>query len=904
MARIRVPLTWGQGLDRSTGLLAEDSASFLDLRNLLVRESKLIARHGLVAVEATMPGCTDCVGGFPYRTIKGSILVGYNRNTRLLSIWRIDGQGGSAVRIGDWETLPSGAPLPIIAGAESFNKFFLAHDEPLYNYRARTVYYDQALSPGSQIVDLTSDLDGDATAEQIRFRGVYAWLSYLAGWGYGTAVDENRPETVRLSDPGAPLVFSQESYFLAGVLGEPVTGLLVNGRRLRVQKMGSANQILGTGTADFGIEDLEALYGQLNSRLGVQVGDQGLFWGEQGPRIAAGGPSTDIGVPLELDGPEPGDLTPAGPAAYGWSVYLATERVVLFGFPALSPAGDITRCYALSLRTPGVIKWSYFEIAQAIYCAWLVTEGAETSGSVPTGYADTVVGADGGLVGTGREADFTWDAHALIGGEVAEIFVKPDGGAWELKGTGLAADEAVTLPGFKALLHYIFAIRFTKDGLAASGYESADPDDWTADTAPDAKGDFTTSCTPPAALTVAWSRTSSTAHKVTANFTLAELDLGIRLYQSDDGTSGWAEVEEAALPYDTRTLDHVVADALLATTKYFRVTAFRGALESTPSLAVSRYIGPTTAPVKLALVQKGTIAEIEIWMQAVGSGSTKLNVETSDDGSTGWASVFSSGTYARKQALTGHEITLADTVHVRARFLTTAFGVDDAGPWVAFGSIFVDNSAAPSVPANEDGVWAEAPSAVQMTFDDPGAGLGTFAEFQDGATTVAVSPVVDSPTAVINLTTVRDLGGSYSPLNYADVAPVQTITLYTVNRAGGRFKVSVGVDVVVTMTMAGPTNVVPGTAGAGLLQVEWDNGTYGTDTYVAWWPVSALSGFGSLLGPPVTMSGVDDTIIGPAGGYPALPADGQDIKVRVLHHVGGGSPRFSDYVDEDWTVGT
>lgn len=907
MGRTRVPLTWGQGLDRSSGILAEDSSTFLDLRNLLPRESKLIARGGLVGVGTLLPGSTDVVGGFPFRQIKGAILVGYNRDTRVLSVWRTDGMGGTPISIGDWATLPAGAPLPLVSGAESFNKFFLAHDEPLYNYRAKTVYYDPTLSPGAQIVELTADLDGDTVAESIRFRGVKAWLSYLCGYGYGVGSDENRPETMRVSNPGAPTTFDKDSYFLAGSLGEAITGLGRNGGRLRVNKKGEAHMIRGTGPKDFGIDFLEDLYGQLNGRLAVEVGDQLVFWSELGPRIATGGASVDIGIPLELDGPEPTDLTAIGPRDYGWSVYWPEVRGVIFGFPVLDPAGDKTRCYFVSMREAGLIKWSYFEIQRAVYAAWLVTEGAATAGEIPTGFADDVAGADAGVSGTGRSVNYTWDANALIGGEVAQIFAKPAGGAWALLGSGPAATEALNLAGHKALMPYDFAIRFIKDGVATTGYESSDPDDWTADTAADSKGDFVTTCSTPGTPVMGWSRTSAIAQKVSAVFTLAELDLGIRLYQSDTGVGGWVEVEEEALPFDTRTVDHDMADADLTTTKYFRVTAFRGALESTPSLAASRYIGPTAAPVKLALVQKGTIAEIEIWMREVGGGSTKLNVETSDDGATLWASVFSSATYTRKQALTGHEIALADTVYVRARFLTTAFGIDDAGPWVAFGSIFVDNSAVPAVPSGESGVWAEAENAANLAFADPGAGLGTFCEYTNMLALPAVSAVVPTPGVAINLSDIRDNGYiGYVPIFYSGFAtiPVEDVDLYTVNTAGGRFKISAAVTVSVTMTMEGPTNIAASTIAAGLLGVSWDNGPYGSFTFVLWWDVADLSGVGNFLGPAVPISGPDDLQINTAPGYPAVPADGTDIKIRVLHFINAPHTRYSTYVDFDWTMGT
>lgn len=910
MPRQRKPLVWGQGLDRSTGNLAADSATFLDLRNLLVRDQKLLAREGIVKVGDPFPTASDIVGGFPFRTNSGSVVVTYNRSTRNLHVWTIDGLGTSAVDIGAWATLPPDSPLPMVVAAEVYGKLILAHAEPLFNFRAKTIYFDPALTPGSQLVDLKSDFDGDGSAETIYFRGVAPYLSYLFGYGFGTGSDQNRPETIHVSLAGDPTTFDKQQYFQAGVRSEAVTGLIASGGQLRVQKKGTALSIEGTGPADFGIVELETLFGQVNDRIGLTLGGETIFWSEYGPRMVSGLSGTlvnrisvDIGLPLELDGPEPLTLTPAGQQEHGWLVYDPNQRIAIFGFPALETPVGKTRCYVVSRRNPSVITWTYFELQQTIYCAWLVVQGAASVGTTPTGYASDVLAVDSGQSDDGRTVTVGWTSHALIGGEVAQVFAKPDGGSWYIAGSGPAFDGDLDITGIQALQHHSLAVRFILGGVATAGYTSTDPDLWTASTEAGSKGDVVTTSEKPTDLSAVWSRTAMAAHQVDASFTLVEQDVGFRLQESLDGMSGWTDLDVESSPYNSRSVTVFPPDMLLGSLIYVRLRAENGPNSSPWSDVLPIFVGPNVSPELMAVVQNGDDAHFETWMREVGGGATKLEVQTSADGVTGWAAQFLSAIYTRKQSVLS-PIALGSLTYVRARLLLTAFGVDDPGAWVSGGSIKLTNTAVPAAPAGTFGIFV-GDNSISVGFGDPGAGLGTFLEYTKAADLLPVlSAVVPHPGVSHALTDIYDTGLTYDPRVYGSPPIPASFDLYTVDATSGQFKISAATNVSCYMNWDAPTSASVDTASPGQIDVNYIDAATTIQTGIFWFNDPPTS-FGFNLCSMVASAaiGTSQTVTGPPGGLPALPADGSPIIVRIAHYNAGDS-RWGLPAEVSWVMGT
>lgn len=892
-------LVWGQALDRATGALRVDGATFADLRNVVPRESKLLSRGGL----ADPPNgdlfvdVTDIVGIFPFRTIKGGTIVGYNRSSRLLTVWRVDGLGGTPAYVGDWTTLPSGAPLPIITGAESYGKMFLAHAEPLYNYRAHTIWFDPALTVGSQLVDYVATLDGGGEA-QVRWRGVYSYLSYLVGWGYGSATDPNRPDILRVSIAGEPTNLNKQHYFLAGVRDEPITAVGQAGDVLVVFKKGERYRLVGTSFIDFGLLPGERIYGCITDRLSITIGDANFYWSEQGPRVTEGGASEDLAIPLELDGPEPVTLPAVGDLDYGFVVYDPAERVAVWCFPALDPAASKTRCFAMSLRQRGVVAWSYFEMEQLVYSAGLVIEGSQIVGETPTGYAEDLSASDTGQSGTGRTVAVSWDNAALTGGETVEIFGRPDGGSWALLHSVAAAggSQSANLTGLLALTDWEIAIRMTKGGLATPGYTSTDPDLWDADTAPDSKTTVTTSVGTPSALSGSWARIGAATHRARVSFTLPELGVGIEMQESDDGVGGWVTVESAPAPYDLRYVDHATENGELGTERFFRLRAVKGTEEGAWSAAVPVWIGPQIVPDVMTVVQTGPTSVFQLWLRWPLAGD-KLEVQTSPDGSTGWVTQFLSGTYTEKQNVSS-PITLGQPTYLRARYLTTTFGVDDGGPWTSVEVITLTNAAVPSAPTGEDGYWY-GPNSVEVEHDAAGGGLGTLYEYPDPT---GQDDILEDPddTSTGTSLTVLDPLVTYVPFVPSASPPGITVNIYHIDTSSGQRKISAASPVGIVLSGEGPSNLVvtQPTAGVPEIEVAWDNGAYGVETWVAVWDDASPPPFAPALGPAVPKTGGDDAQSGPQPGYPSLPSIGSTVKVRVFHYQPGGFGRYSLSVED------
>ena len=308
-SRIKVP--FGGGIDRASGLVAVQPGDFLDLRNLQLYEGKSQARQG-VEVRSTIT--VDNNGSTPvddvsflsaFRAVRLGLVVGYWNVTRQVQVFvtaatglnpqLVDTTGANST----WGTLALDAGRPRVFGVEAQKFFFLAHDQPLFSRRLLTRYYNPAAGAGSRLVTLTANLDNSGSSP-ISFRGVMTHLAYLVGWGYGSATDADRPEIVRMSKPGEPLVFVPEHYFIIGTRGEPVLNCKTVGNNLLVFKETEIHAITGYDRATFGIQPVDANYGLAGSHLAVVVEGICYFWSLHGPRATDGGPSKDLGYPLDV----------------------------------------------------------------------------------------------------------------------------------------------------------------------------------------------------------------------------------------------------------------------------------------------------------------------------------------------------------------------------------------------------------------------------------------------------------------------------------------------------------------------------------------------------------------------------------------------------------------------------
>ncbi len=417
----------------------------------------------------------------PLRSENAAVGVGQitvNPDPLLINeIWvnRLSIGGLNATDLGLYGQLAGGFTFnpPVIILADSDNKVFIAHDEPNVAARLVTKYYDPTAFP--QLVDLQADLDGDGLAD-VFFRGVVRHLSYIFGWGYGSALEPDRIDVVRVSDGGNPTIFKDFGFFESGQRGEPVMVCRSAGKSLMVFKETETYQIFGYSPDTFGIRPADTLFGCVGSRLAVSVAGSVFFWSVQGPRITAGAESQDIAVPLDLDGPDPATLVAESNPEDAFAEYDPATRVINFVWGK--------RVYALSIRNPSRPRWSYYELQETAQCGaqFFDTQSTAGGGGQP---------ADGPVFGSLTTLDsesiqVDWDNVGATGGEQVEIHVSSDAKVTYLQlgeatYNGLAMQTAV-ITGLQPNTLYDFSLRYRRAGLYNPGASpgGSDPSTWPA----------------------------------------------------------------------------------------------------------------------------------------------------------------------------------------------------------------------------------------------------------------------------------------------------------------------------------------------------------------------------------------------------------------------------------------
>ncbi len=379
----------GEGLERSKGVMVIQATTFEDLRNVFLYDGKAQVRAGLAnrsVLQDDTPADLDVtVMLAPFRSESASIGIGFDDASKEVWLNRLDIDGTNPAVIGSLGTLDAGITFdpPIIVGADSDNKFFIAHDEPNPTSRLVTQVYDPSGFP--QISNLQADLDGINGQQDVFFRGVVRHLSYIFGWGYGSFSDPVRGDVVRVSNSGDSKIFEDFAFFEAWQQGETVMVCRSAGQTLMVYKETETYEIFGYSPDTFGIRLADSLFGCVGSRLAVSVAGSVFFWSTQGPRVTSGGPSVDIAVPLDIDGPDPATLVAESDPQDAFADYDPRTRVIQFVWGQ--------RVYALSIRDPNRPRWSYYELGEKAQCSGLffLTQSTAGGGGPPIGHVDELI---------------------------------------------------------------------------------------------------------------------------------------------------------------------------------------------------------------------------------------------------------------------------------------------------------------------------------------------------------------------------------------------------------------------------------------------------------------------------------------------------------------------------------
>ena len=533
MTRPRQQLVFGGGLDRGTGVMVVDEASFNDLRNVYLFDGKAELRKGLYET-LTFFSDEEVFHVAPIRSQALGAIFTWKASTGDIKLYRASGDGTSTIYVGVvWTLDPTAVVFPRISTADSYGKLYIAHDEPIYANRAASRVYDPSTDTLSNYQqDLYST---DVGLVDTFFRGFARHLNYLVGWGYGNENDGNRPEIVRISLPGEPDTMLPQHYVMVGQRYEPVIGCWSVGTVLVMRKETDSYRLIGESRANFGVDGpIDEQYGVVSSQLGITVQGVNYFWSLAGPRAARGGnASDDLAQLLDLAGPVPDPLAEATAQEYGFCVYDPEQREVLFVFGAWA--------YVLHLRNPQALRWSYRQYRVALAGGGLLYSGvtgvAGSGAGAPTSWP-TLTGLTPGP--TTVQVDWTNDG-VLLGGEVAELWAKDltNGGPWTLNKNNVAVagpTGTATADGLTPSTNYALAVRFKLVGVYTSGYTSSDPYNWPAPSRGEALTDAP-ALTVPAAVTAA-GFCAGTVPRIGVNFTITS-GSGTEIETSTDGGTTW-----------------------------------------------------------------------------------------------------------------------------------------------------------------------------------------------------------------------------------------------------------------------------------------------------------------------------------------------------------------------------
>lgn len=186
---------------------------------------------------------------------------------------------------------------PDVDVAEGLGVAYIANKEAAdatnLNWPTRTI----TLVAGTwTAADLTSDLDGDSSAEALYFAGVVSYQQHLWGYGFGagtTAANGFRPELARFSqaifDSTGGLFQTSDSLTLGDKvrsLRERIIAHGLSGNALFLLSPGSCVRITGYGRDTWQRDILDKSYGIVGHKAGVTAGEAFYWWSNRGPMRA------------------------------------------------------------------------------------------------------------------------------------------------------------------------------------------------------------------------------------------------------------------------------------------------------------------------------------------------------------------------------------------------------------------------------------------------------------------------------------------------------------------------------------------------------------------------------------------------------------------------------------------
>ena len=657
MPRQAMTTAIGRGLDRATGLVAVSGASPVDVRNVYARDFKMAVRPGMGLTG--YPGLswgTDILATVGVKATLDILLVVYDRPSLEIRIYRVDPVHLTLQTLagnGSWGFALGGATsFPVVSYDEGDGNVYFAHDEADITTRLPNIYYTPNFvapaTPGI-LTPLVQDLNGDGVAAPTFFRGFYAYLEYMGGWGYGseTPGDLDRGDIFRLSKPAQSTVWAPGDYVICGVRRDPILAAIACRMTssigtvtavLALLKSDSAFRLVGTSPDDFGIEDLDRLFGAISSRVVCSIGDKAYTWASDGPREVTPAGTFPIGAALELVSPLPSDFPTLGPQRLAFATYDQNAALLTWCFPDIVSGAVPVPCFDLSLWNPQDPRWTFAEIQQPVTCAGRQLFRDTGAPAVPpTGYASALAFNDNGISSdvTMRTVRCAWTNNGAAGDELVQLFAKPSGGSWALQTSFSVAigDQVASWATALPLTLYSVALRYVRGVVPAVGYEDSNPDNWTSVNAAGSKSTVTTTSDP-----VAWvsGLFQTPPNQVLLTWLSAQVGVPYLLEYSNDGGGTWQTLAAAVVG---STFTYPVPGAELNLTLKFRLTAEQGAVIG-PTAGILSVL--TTLVVGAPVLSSGTFdattAQVTLTWVA-GTNALQHLLEKSDNAGATWSTI-------------------------------------------------------------------------------------------------------------------------------------------------------------------------------------------------------------------------------------------------------------------------
>lgn len=404
--RAEMPLVLGRGLDRETGIAGVQPQYPDDARNVYAKSGKMALAPGMQATGfPALPWGTHVLDIATVKATLEVLYVVFDSDSLEIRVFRLNQETGVLSPLttpadGLWGTLNIDADFPVVQHAEADGLMFFAHAEDDIAFRLNTVYYEP--DPSSVVLvgtlnDLLADLDGDDVEALVYFSGVYAYLEYMWGWGYGSEEvgNEDRGDVIRFAKPGQPLVWLPGNYLLAGVRKDPIIDVISTDDILAVMKGDEMYRLTGTSPADFGIFLMDAEYGTIAARVSWNTGGRAYTWSNDGGRRVTRDGTIPFAQPLDLTSPLPETFPALGPPRLAFAAYDQTRYLLYFVFPDIEAGSVPVPAFLLSLENPDDPRWTYREIQQPVTCAGvLITRDTGGSPPAPDGYVSDITAED------------------------------------------------------------------------------------------------------------------------------------------------------------------------------------------------------------------------------------------------------------------------------------------------------------------------------------------------------------------------------------------------------------------------------------------------------------------------------------------------------------------------------